>query len=192
MKHSFWWKKAAVFAGVSGLAVGTANADITYSFSSQTWTGFNFNQVLAPGQVAVGTLTAVSVNATLEASTAYTYADDLCIYVDQLPLSTGGLLQVGGFSNLSATQRLFWANGGSSAPGTTVIDSKNVNPITFVGTSADPTIWLGNGYGAAGTSGTWTGSITLVGINAVPEPTSAGLLIAGSAMAVAGLRRRRD
>jgi hypothetical protein len=64
--------------------------------------------------------------------------------------------------------------------------------VTFTGTAADASIWLGNGYGAAGTSGTWTGSITLVGINAVPEPTSAGLLIAGSALAVAGLRRRRD
>jgi hypothetical protein len=192
MKHSFWWKKAAVFAGVSGLAVGTANADITYSFTNQTWAGFNFNQVLAPGQFALGTLTAVSVNATLDASTAYTYADDLTIYVDPLPLGTGGLLQVGGFSNLNAAQRLSWANGGNSAPGTTVIDSKAVNPITFLGTNSDPAIWVGNGYGAAGTSGTWTGSITLVGINAVPEPTSAGLLIAGSALAVAGLRRRRD
>jgi hypothetical protein len=192
MKHSFWWKKAAVFAGVSGLATGVANADITFSFSNQTWAGFNFSQVLAPGQFAQGTLTEVSVNATLNASTNATYADDLTIYVDPLPLGTGGLLQVGGFSNLSAAQRLFWDNGGSSAPGTTVVDSKVVNPINFSGTASDPAIWLGNGYGGAGTSGTWTGSITLKGINAVPEPTSAGLLIAGTALAATGLRRRRD
>ncbi len=192
MKHSFWWKKAAVFAGVSGLATGVANADITFSFSNQAWTGFNFSEVLAPGQFALGTLTAVSVNATLNLSTNFTYADDLTIYVDPLPLSTGGLLQVGGFSNLGAAQRLSWANGASSIPGTTVIDSKAVNQIVFSGTASDPTIWLGNGYGAAGTSGTWTGSITLVGINAVPEPTSAGLLIAGTALAATGLRRRRD
>jgi hypothetical protein len=201
MKHSFWWKKAAVFAGVSGLAVGTANADITYNFTNATFTGFNFSEIFAPGTV-VGSLTAVSVNATLNASVDFTYADDLCVYVDPAPLSTGGLLQVGGFSNLGAPRRAFWANGGSSAPGTTVIDTRSVgNPgvggawataVTFTGTAADASIWLGNGYGAAGTSGTWTGSITLVGINAVPEPTSAGLLIAGSALAVAGLRRRRD
>lgn len=67
-----------------------------------------------------GSLTAASVNATLNASTSFTYADDLCIYVDALPLSTGGLLQVGGFSNLSAQKRFSWPNGGSSAPGTTV------------------------------------------------------------------------
>jgi hypothetical protein len=63
MKHSFWWKKAAVFAGVSGLAVGTANADITYNFTGAVYAGFNFSQIFAPGTV-VGTLTAVSVNAT--------------------------------------------------------------------------------------------------------------------------------
>jgi hypothetical protein len=207
MKHSFWWKKAAVFAGVSGLAVGTANADITYNFTGAVYAGFNFSQIFAPGTV-VGTLTAVSVNATLNASTNSTYADDLSVYVDPGVFSTGGLLQVGGFSSLGAPQRAFWMNGGSSAPGTTVIDTRSAGspgsggfpvspgtwftPLTFTGTAADASIYLGNGYGAAGTSGTWTGSITLVGINAVPEPTSAGLLIAGSALAVAGLRRRRD
>jgi MYXO-CTERM domain-containing protein len=105
-----------------------------------------------------------------------------------LPLSGGGLLQVGGFSNLGATQRLFWANGGSSAPGTTVIDSVAVNAISFSGTSADATIWLGNGYGASGTSGTWTGSITLIGVNAVPAPGAVALL--GVAGLAAGRRRR--
>jgi hypothetical protein len=107
--------------------------------------------------------------------------------VDPAPLGTGGLLQVGGFSNLSAAQRFSWANGGASAPGTTVTGTINVNPIAFSGTSADPIIWLGNGYGAAGTSGTWTGSITLIGVNAVPAPGAIALLgLAG----LAGRRRR--
>lgn len=194
MKHSFWWKKALVFAGVSGLAAGTANADITVTLSGQTWAGFNFTQIfefLPPGQSVVGTLTSVSVNATLNTSVALTYADDLCIYVDPLPLTTGGLLQVGGFSNLNAAQRISWSNGASSAPGTTVIDTQSVNPIVFNGNASDPMIWFGNGYGATGTSGTWTGTITLTGVNAVPEPTSAGLILAGSALAAAGIRRRR-
>jgi MYXO-CTERM domain-containing protein len=129
----------------------------------------------------------VSVNATLNASTNFTYADDLCVYVDVLPLSGGGLLQVGGFSNLGATQRLFWANGGSSAPGTTVIDSKTVNPIVFGGLG-QANIWVGNGYGGTGTSGTWTGSITLIGVNAVPAPGAVALL--GVAGLAAGRRRR--
>ena len=167
--------------------VSAASADVTVTFTNQTWTGFNFTDLTATFGGFSGTLTGVSVNATLTAATNFTYADDLCVYVDAAPLSTGGLLQVGGFSNLSATQRLSWANGGSSAPGTTVIDSKSVNPIVFSGSAADPIIWLGNGYGASGTSGTFTGTVTLIGVNAVPAPGAIALLgLAG----LAGRRRR--
>jgi len=167
--------------------VSAASADVTVTFTNQTWTGFNFTDLTAAFGGFSGTLTGVSVNATLNASTNYTYADDLCVYVDAAPLSTGGLLQVGGFSSLSATQRLLWTNGASSAPGTTVIDSKSVNPIVFSGSAADPIIWLGNGYGATGTSGTFTGTITLIGVNAVPAPGAIALLgLAG----LAGRRRR--
>jgi MYXO-CTERM domain-containing protein len=171
---------------VSAIA-SAASADVTVSFTNQSWTGFNFSDLTAAYGGFTGTLTGVSVNATLNASTNFTYADDLCVYVDPAPLGTGGLLQVGGFSNLGATQRLSWANGGSSAPGTTVIDSKSVNAIVFSGSAADPKIWLGNGYGAAGTSGTWTGSITLIGVDAIPAPGALALLgVAG----LAGRRRR--
>jgi len=180
-------KKIALVAGLAAAVAGTASADVTVTFTNQTWTGFNFSDLTAAYGGFTGTLTGVSVNATLTASTNFTYADDLCVYVDAAPLSTGGLLQVGGFSSLSATQRLFWANGGSSTPGTTVIDSKSVNPIVFSGSAADPIIWLGNGYGAAGTSGTFTGSITLIGVDAVPAPGAIALLgLAG----LAGRRRR--
>jgi hypothetical protein len=180
-------KKIALIAGLTAAVAGTASADVTVTFTNQTWTGFNFTDLTTQFGGFSGTLTGVSVNATLNASTNFTYADDLCVYVDVAPLSTGGLLQVGGFSNLNALQRVAWANGGSSAPGTTVIDSKSVNAISFSGTSADATIWLGNGYGAAGTSGTWTGSITLIGVNAVPAPGAIALVgLAG----LAGRRRR--
>ena len=179
--------KTFIASGIAAASlVSFASADVTVTFTNQTWTGFNFTDLTAQFGGFSGTLTGVSVNATLDASTNYTYADDLCVYVDPAPLSTGGLLQVGGFSNLNATQRLSWANGGSSAPGTTVIDAKSVNAIVFSGSATDPIIWLGNGYGAAGTSGTWTGSITLVGVN-VPAPGALALLgVAGFAA-----RRRR-
>ncbi len=180
-------KKIALVAGLAAAVAGTASADVTVTFTNQTWTGFNFTDLTAQFGGFSGTLTGVSVNATLNASTNFTYADDLCVYVDVAPLSTGGLLQVGGFSNLSALQRVAWANGGSSAPGTTVIDSKSVNAISFSGGAGDATIWLGNGYGASGTSGTWTGSITLIGVNAVPAPGAIALVgLAG----LAGRRRR--
>ena len=179
--------KTILAAGVAAAAlVSAASADVTYTMTNQTWTGFNFNEAYAAGSLT-GTLTGASVNATLNASTAYTYADDLCIYVAGSPLALGGMLQCGGFSNLQATQRYSWANGGSNAPGTPV--SGTVNFTTGIDMAANPTmsIWIGNGYGAAGTSGTWTGTITLIGVNAVPAPGAIALL------GLAGLvgRRRR-
>lgn len=177
-------------ATLAAAVAATASADVTYTFTGSTWAGFNFTQVAGPeGALGFlqGTLTGVSVNATLNASAGFAYADDLCIYIDVLPLSGGGLLQVGGFSNLNAAQRLGWANGASATPGTTVIDSRSVNPIVFSGTASDAAVWLGNGYGGTGSSGTWTGSITLVGVNAVPAPGAIALLgLAG----FAGRRRR--
>jgi len=172
-------------------AVNTARANIIVNFTNQTWTGFNFSEAFAPGSFT-GTLTSVSSNATLNASTNFTYADDLTIYVAGKPLATGGLLQVGGFSNLNAAHRFNWPNGGASSPGTTVIGTVNLtSPITFnSGTNANQSIWIGNGYGASGTSGTWTGSLTFHGLTsgappappaAVPEPTSLAILGVGAA-----------
>jgi hypothetical protein len=153
---------ASAFAAAA--LVSAASADVTYTLTNATFTGFDFVQAYGPGW-PFGTLTGVRINVTLTASTNYTYADDLCVYVDAAPLSTGGLLQCGGFSNLSATQRYSWPNGGSDAPGTTSIGT--VNFTTGINMAANPTqsIWIGNGYGASGTSGTWTGTITLIGVD---------------------------
>ena len=170
-------------------------ASITYTFTNQTWTGFNFNEAYTPGSVK-GTLTAVTVNATLNASTNYTYADDLAVYVAGSPLALGGLLQVGGFSNLNATQRYSWANGASNASNTPVTGTVTLStPLLFNPTTNQTmSIWIGNGYGAAGTSGTFTGSITLeglelnTGVAAVPE---SGSLLPVMFVAVAMASRRR-
>jgi hypothetical protein len=184
-------KKIALVAGLAAAVAGTASADITITLTNTTFTGFNFAQFVdyAGGQQVVGTLTGAAINVTLNASTAYTYADDLCVYVDVEPLSTAGLLQVGGFSNLNAAQRYSWPNGGSSAPGTTSVGSVNfTTALNFTGNRAvDGTIWIGNGYGASGTSGTWTGTVTLFGVNVVPAPGAIALVgLAG----LAGRRRR--
>ena len=147
--------------GLSG--INTAQAQYTYTMTNQTWTGFNFTQLPAG---LTGTLTSVSVNVTLNASVNYTYADDICVYVAGSPLALGGFLQVGGFSNLNAAQRYYWPNGYSDVPGTTCIGTVALaTPIVFTGASSDPFFWIGNGYGASGTSGTFTGSITLNGVS---------------------------
>ena len=120
--------------------------------------------------------------------------------MDVAPLSPGGFLQLGGSSDLSAAQRYNWPNGNIDTFGTPVTGTVNfTTALTFTGDrSVDWTIWVGNGYGASGTSGTWTGTLTLHGINStplgatpVPEVSTlgaGGLLGAGAFWA---LRRRQ-
>ena len=179
-------KTVFAIGALTAAVASAASADVTYTLTNQTFTGFNFNEAYAAGSLT-GTLTGASVNAALNASTNYTYADDLCIYVAGSPLALGGMLQCGGFSNLNATQRYSWANGGSDAPNTPV--SGTVNFTTGINMATNPTmsVWIGNGYGAAGTSGTWTGTITLIGVNAVPAPGAIALL---GLVGLAGRRRR--
>ena len=179
-------KTAFLGASLAAIVGSVATANVTYSFTNQTWTGFNFTEAYTAGGLS-GTLTGATVNATLNASVSYTYADDLCVYVAGSPLALGGALQCGGFSNLSAAQRYSWANGASNAPGTPVTGT--VNFTTGINmTGSTNSVWIGNGYGAAGTSGTFTGSITLIGVNAVPAPGAIALV------GLAGLvgRRRRS
>jgi MYXO-CTERM domain-containing protein len=179
-------KTAFLGASLAAIVGSVATADVTYTFTNQTWTGFNFTEAYTAGGLS-GTLTGATVNATLNASVSYTYADDLTVYVAGSPLALGGALQCGGFSNLNAAQRYGWANGASSAPGTTVTGT--VNFTTGINmTGSTNSIWIGNGYGNSGTSGTFTGSITLLGVSAVPAPGAIALV------GLAGLvgRRRRS
>ena len=180
-------KTAFLGASLAAIVGSVATADVTYSFTNQTWTGFNFSESATAGSL-VGTLTGASINVTLNASTNYTYADDLCVYVAGSPLALGGALQCGGFSNLNAAQRYSWPNGGSSTPGTTSVGT--VGFTTGINmTGSTNSVWIGNGYGAAGTSGTWSGTLTLIGVTEnVPAPGAIALV------GLAGLvgRRRRS
>ena len=178
--------RCIALCGVAAVALASsASADVIVSFTNFTATGFQFSQIAAPGAV-VGSLTGVSVNATLNASTAFTYADDLCVYVDEIPLSLNGLAQIGGYSELGAAQRYFWPSGGSDALGT-VVSGQVMFTSAIDMAIPNLSIWLGNGYGAAGTSGTWTGTVTLHGVNAAPAPGAIALL---GLIGLASRRRR--
>jgi hypothetical protein len=174
----------------SGLAIvgSPGTGTVTVTFSGLALGGL---QLSAIGGISAGTLSSVSVDARLNASVADTYANDLMLYVDALPLSDSGLLQIGGFTDLLASEHHSWANGNSSAAGTKLVDSVVLaNALTFSGTSADPVVYLGNGYGDPMASGTWTGSLTLNFVPAVPEPAT-WLLVAAGLAAVSLLARGR-
>jgi hypothetical protein len=169
--------KTLIASGIAAAAlVSAASADVTYTLTNQTFNGFSFGQAYAPGAL-IGTLTGASINVTLNASFRGTLASDLCVYVKQVPTASNGLLQCGGQSDLFATQRYTWPTGGSSIPGTTSIGTMNFT--TGIDMAANPTqsIWIGNGYtNPNGPTGTWTGTITLLGVSAVPAPGAVALL----------------
>ena len=184
--------KTLIASGIAAAAlVSAASADVTYTLTNATFAEFIFGEYAAAGTLT-GTLTGASINVLLNASTNYTYADDLCVYVAPSPWNSLGLLQCGGKSTYSATQPYYWPNGNSNAPGATSIGT--VNFTTGIDMAANPTqcIWIGNGYAppypGPGTSGTWTGTITLIGvtpIDSVPAPGAMALL------GLAGLTGRR-
>ena len=140
-----------------------------------TFAGFNFNN-LFPNSNLNGTLTSVQIQATLSNSVSFTYANDLTFYVTpDANVATGGLLQIGGFSNLLANERRNWGcepTCDSAAAGTIVSGTVSLTtPINFTGSSFNA--WLGNGYGAEGTAGTFTNiTVTLTGVTEVPIPTA--------------------
>ncbi len=178
-------KTVLAIGALTAAVASAASADVTYTLTNQTFTGFNFSEAATAGSLD-GILTGASINIVLNASVSFTYADDLCVYVAGSPIAAGGALQCGGFSNLSAGQRYFWPNGASSAPGTTSIGTVNFTTGLNM-TGSTNSVWIGNGYGAAGTSGTFSGTITLHGVNLVPAPGAIALL---GLVGLAGRRRR--
>ncbi|MSR40538.1 MAG: hypothetical protein EXS10_01350 [Phycisphaerales bacterium] len=178
-------KSILAIGALTAAVASAASADVTYTLTSATFTGWNFSEAAVGGSLD-GTLTGASINVVLEASVNYTYADDLCIYIAGTPLALGGALQCGGYSNLNAGQRYWWPNGGSSTVGTTSIGTVNFTDGLNM-TGSTNSVWIGNGYGWAATSGTWSGTVTLHGVNAVPAPGAIALL---GLVGLAGRRRR--
>jgi hypothetical protein len=179
--------KTLIASGIAAAAlVSAASADVTYTVTNATFDGFDFIQAYAAGTLT-GTLTGASIDVTLMASTNGTTADDLCLYVAPAPFGTFGLLQCGGYSTLPASKYYSWPNGGNSDPGTTSIGTRNFSPSIDMAANPTQVIWLGNGYSRPDASGTWTGTITLLGVTAVPAPSAIALL----GLAGFSSRRRR-
>jgi len=178
----------AIASGLSAAVARSASADVTVNFNQLTISQYEYLDLttLFSGFTATGTLTAVQACITLDNSGGLVRCDEFSVYLDPPPLSTGGLLQVGGFWNLNAAQRYFWSMGGSPLAGTTIQETVTLTSSIVV--PADdpaapaPRFYFGN-YGAA--AATWSGSVTFIGLEGsggdpcVPAPGGVALLALG-------------
>jgi hypothetical protein len=162
-----WSLCAAVMFGMGIAATSTRAQEVctvTYTLNSTTFDGGEFKTWIAMGELPPGSvLRSVSVNATLDRCDRDDWAYDLMVYVDPTPDTPGGdgLLQVGGYDEYGAINRLWWANG-DNGPGTAVIDQKTV-PADFPDSIdlGEAALFVGNGYNGTGFYATWTGTVTV-------------------------------
>ena len=143
-------------------------ADVTITVTDFRVLGMHFAQVVAPGALT-GTLTGVSIDATITGSVSKTYAQDLAIYLDVPPLDGEGLLQVGGYTpaNEWATN-LMWPTGDNFLSGTRAVGSVQLlKPVPMDGSPLS--VYLGNGYGSPWAAATWNGTITLQGVTRISD-----------------------
>lgn len=163
-------KTLLLLSFISSFAFSQVSGNLPGPF---TFSGASFSLLYDAGDLQ-GTLTSVTINATLDASIDDTYADDLTVAItDSNSLATAVILfQGGGYSNFGAPDRQPWPNGASDAPGTVV--SGTITLATPINFTANPAyaIFLGNGYANANpstNSGTWSNiSITLNGVTETP------------------------
>jgi hypothetical protein len=165
-------KKTLLFSLLLSSVFSMAQVTVTVA-GPITFNGATFALLYDAGELQ-GTLTSVSINATLDASVGFTYADDLSVIVtDSNNLATANILfQGGGYSNFGAPDHQFWAAGGLDTPGTVV--SGTITLATPIDFTANPAyaIYIGNGYADANpptNSGTWSNiSVTLNGVTETP------------------------
>ena len=162
--------RTAACAATLLAVAGSASADVTIQLQGFRAGRFEFTQFVAPGQL-VGTLTGISVQATLSNAKERTMAEDLCVYVDAPPLSEHGVLQVGGMTPMINSinppvmddGHPMWGSGRSGLDGTGVLGTVQLaKPIPMEGSPL--AVYVGNGYGAPWSEGTWDGVIVLHGV----------------------------
>lgn len=197
--------RSAALASLLVLIPTAARGDVTITLSNRTFTSLEFLAGIDYTQFDLsGSLNGVTINMTLTASDAgllaLPEADDFAFLVHKEPLLEDnlGALQIGGsFINYSTVPtQLTWGvgNGDSQAIGTQITGTITLtSAIAFSGNEAtDGKVWVGYGYDDFGlnTTGTWDGTLTLLGVNAVPISgtpvpeastwSAAGLLVLGS------------
>lgn len=161
-------------AAFSSVAFGDVTIDVDFD---------DLNGFLSYGDQFTGTLTAIEADLVFSDSQGGVWADDFTILLDNAVDTT--FLQVGSpYVNYGPTiERTSWATGSSGTDGTAVSEILELSAGIDV---SDMRLLIGNGYNGGGTrSGDWVGSITLIGIDAIPAPGALALL------GIAGMGRRR-
>jgi len=177
----FFISSCAALAVISS----SASADVVITLTNFAAYGNQFVEAITPGRLT-GTLVGATIDVDRTASTWFTRANDLTLYVDAAPLGNNGLLQLGGSANYSAAQRYSWPNGGGIF---STSSTGRVNLATGINMNAhqDVSFWLGNGNSSVIAYGKWSGTITLHGVNLVVAPSPG----AWALLAVAGFTSRR-
>lgn len=164
---------------LAAILCSAAAADVTIGITDFRMAAMHFWQAVAPCGL-VGSLTAVSIDATISGSVSKTYAQDLAVYLDALPLDSAGLVQVGGFTRVNdAAAHLMWPSGDHDAAGTRVTGTVTLpQPMSMAGSPL--AVFLGNGYGTPWALATWNGTITLHGVRIASDGDTDGDGIANS------------
>ncbi len=178
-----------------------ASADVTFTLNQST---FLCGQFFAATDYSTatgftGTLTGADINVTLNNSFGpgqRTWASDLTVRVTPTATySTVGLVgSLGSSYGTIPESRWNWnAGGNTDLPGTLCIGpAMYVYGLESINLTANPgyTLWIGNGWTSypEQSGATWTGTITLRGVNAVPAPGALALISAGGLLRS---RRRR-
>ncbi|HMO12966.1 MAG TPA: PEP-CTERM sorting domain-containing protein [Pirellulaceae bacterium] len=189
-----------MLCAVLSTCAATAKADYVVAFNnlnlSNTPSNPGYVIAVAP-PFLVGTLTSVQANFIIEAGgTGGVWASDFGLFVtNQNSINLAGdggvgIFQAGGFQQWGAAEHQVWGTGNSGTGGTPVIATLNLaNPVVFNGNGGDPNVMLAHLWNST-SQGTWSGTITLVGLSPIPEPSSA-LALSLACMGLAFVRRRR-
>jgi hypothetical protein len=160
-------------------------------FDNANWTSISYGG----GSLGVrGTLTGVSVDVTLVDGSPNTLASDIgiMVYQDRVPWR---LAQVGGGFDFYSLRHYTWATGHSDIVGTRCVDTVHLDPpLTFVGDTYFPDIAMGvfSANWPNGAWATWTGTMTLIGlerVSDVPSPASSVFWLAAGALSRRGRKR---